>query len=217
MKLALQVAGRRCLANAATVPYYRKWKFLAADLLLGGWNVLDNPYRVYRRYRCSRGEDPYTYGDTPIPLMAQIAQRCRLTSNDICLELGCGTGRAALWLHAYLGCTVWAIDQVPAFIRRAKQVQRLAGLSERLTFVEGDFTLTCPASGATFAYVASTCLPEPTLCALADRLADLPSGARLISVTHRLDTYRPDAFRLVERFDGEHLWGTADIFHQVRI
>jgi SAM-dependent methyltransferase len=213
----LMIAARRLIQNLRTVPYYRSLRFMAADLALGGCHLLSNPYRLTRQFREARGEEPYTYGETPIPVLAEIARRCQLTEQDICLELGCGSGRTALWLRGHLRATVWAVDQVPALIRRAVRVARFAGLQERLSFNLADFTQECPAVGASFAYLAGSCLDEATILQLTEQLAAMAPGSRLATVSFPLSDYRPDLFQVTDQFEGLFLWGKSTVYCQVRL
>jgi SAM-dependent methyltransferase len=209
--LLFEVAARRALANARTCRYYRKPRFLAADLVLGSWNALSNPYRAHSDFRRSRGEDPYTYGETPIPALAKIARRVGLNSSDHCLELGCGPGRTAFWLASVMGCRVSAIDQVPAFIERGQAVARWSGLGDRLHFEQGDFLEREIPSDATFVYLCGSCLPKESIEKLAKRLTDLPSGTRLASVSYPLSEYSQE-FALRDEFEAGFLWGSATVY-----
>ncbi|MGE3953757.1 MAG: cyclopropane-fatty-acyl-phospholipid synthase family protein [Parachlamydiales bacterium] len=111
--------------------YWRRAPFLLDDLRLFG----RNPYRVCRRYLERRGaRQVHAYGETPLTTLAEIAKWAGIGPSDCVYELGCGPGRTALWLHHFVGCRVVGIDQVPAFVRRAKRVER-----EGLSFREGDF------------------------------------------------------------------------------
>ncbi len=53
------------------------------------------------------------------------------------LDLGCGSGQVSL-LAASLGARVHGIDIAPRMLEIARESARRAGLSDRVTFVEGD-------------------------------------------------------------------------------
>src|SRR5262245_46123073 len=122
--LALKVKGHHCIDFCKTwLYYYGDPLFRKVDtrLLLSYW--LDNPYRVCSRFFRSRGEeDPYTFGETPLTTLEEIAHRCQISNRDTVLELGCGRGRTCFWLARFVGCRAIGIDIVPTFIERAQRV-----------------------------------------------------------------------------------------------
>ncbi len=69
-----------------------------------------------------------------LPVLEAYATR---TGGPI-LELGCGTGRAAIPL-ALAGYTVTGVDLSPAMLQRARAKAEASGATKRITFLEGDY------------------------------------------------------------------------------
>ncbi len=127
-----------------------------------------NPYKIAKRHYLELGEDPYTYGETPLETFEQIGKALGLHPSDTLLELGCGRGIGALYLHEVFHCRVIGIDIVPTFIHRAQQVVG----QHRLRFVEfhcGDM-LKVDFEGATKAFLAGTCLTDDVTARLTKKL-----------------------------------------------
>ena len=94
--------------------------------LLQLFYLFHNPYRVSRKFLQKRGEeDIYQYGETPLKTMSHICQEAGITKDDHLFELGCGRGLAAFFIRECFGCKVTAIEQIPIFVRIAKQLNKL--------------------------------------------------------------------------------------------
>lgn len=196
--------------------YYGNRAFLKADTSLLFSYLFDNPYRICSRFQRLRDkEDPYTFGETPLTTLEEIANRCALSSEDLVFELGCGRGRTCFWLHFFTGCRVVGVDQVPAFIQRARKVKNRYAI-EGVAFREEDI-LSADLRGATLIYLYGTCYPSSFIRQLARHLAKLPSGTRIISVSYPLTYYQqqPD-FVLHSHFSARFTWGIAQVYLQIR-
>ncbi|MGI9274522.1 MAG: class I SAM-dependent methyltransferase [Endozoicomonas sp.] len=201
--------------------YFSSWQFARAFLWLKLLYLVDDPYRVSRRYCKQQGEaDCYQYGETPLTTLHSIMERVmtRFGGNNGELldchvfELGAGSGFTSIWLNSVLGCRVTAIDQVPAFCRRLAGTARRFGLEGIEARCE-DY-LQADLSGATIVYLYGSNLDDPVIRQLADRLAELPSGTIVISVSYSLLSYIPEAFKLSEQFPAQFFWGEAEVFIQ---
>src|SRR3990172_6677745 len=82
-----------------------------------------NPYRICRSYLRQRGAgEPDAYGETPLPVLAEIARACGWNQTDTVLDLGCGRGRGAFFLSHLTGCRTIGIDWVPFFVQTAERI-----------------------------------------------------------------------------------------------
>jgi ubiquinone/menaquinone biosynthesis C-methylase UbiE len=54
------------------------------------------------------------------------------------LDVGCGLGKTACRLASEIGCSVTGIDIMPKMVEQAKATAKKAGVSDRVTFMEGD-------------------------------------------------------------------------------
>jgi SAM-dependent methyltransferase len=89
-----------------------------------------NPYRILYRLRIT----PWERDTVPTPLVELVAQ---YPSPGRALDVGCGTGRDAVYLAAR-GWTVTGVDGVPRALDAAKQ--RADATSVDVSWVRGDVT-----------------------------------------------------------------------------
>ena len=220
--LSLQVKGREWReAILVFQRYFSSWRFAGGFLLLKLLYLIDDPYRVSRRYCKRRSEaDLYQYGETPLTTLQSIMERVATLSGRAegglqdwhVFELGAGSGYTSLWLHTVLGCRVTAIDQVPVFCQRlqwAVRCFRLKGIDVRCEdYLQADL------SGAGVLYLYGSNLDDPVIRQLAERLAELPVGTMVVSVSYSLECYAPGVFRVLQRCTEPFLWGEAEVFIQ---
>jgi SAM-dependent methyltransferase len=69
----------------------------------------------------------------------RLAARARITSTDRVLDLGCGLGGPARLVAAVYGCTVHGLDANAMRVEEARQLSKLVGLDELVTFEVADF------------------------------------------------------------------------------
>ncbi|MCH9627921.1 MAG: hypothetical protein S4CHLAM2_15700 [Chlamydiales bacterium] len=191
--------------------YYRKPAFVFTDFLLATHYLTRNPHQVSKAFMKQRGEkNLYTYGETPLTTLDQIARECRILSNDIVYELGCGPGRTLFWLRHFVQCRVVGVDYLPTFIERAQRVNRWRQL-DRVTFLNQDM-LETNYSQATVVYLYGTCLEDEVIEKLCGRLSrELKPGAKVITVSYPLTDYSSH-FRCVKQFSAQFPWGKAEVF-----
>lgn len=191
--------------------YYRSAPFRRADLALLRLYWGDSPYRVSARYWRARGAaDPYTYGETPLTTLEQIARRF-LTPQDRFLDLGCGTGRTCLWVGYFIGCQVVGVECIPTFIQRARRA------IPEVEIVEGDL-LESNLSEVTVLYLAGTCLDDDYLQKIATHLGRLPAGAKVITITFPITDYEIEGrFVEIEKLFLPFPWGNDLVYCCQRI
>ncbi len=80
--------------------------------------------------------------------------RLNPSSEDHILDVGCGIGGPARYMAATFDCRVTGMDITPPFIDAARELSRLCGLTDKLTFVEADVTK-LPALAKTFDHAYS--------------------------------------------------------------
>ncbi|MEM1283577.1 MAG: class I SAM-dependent methyltransferase [Chlamydiota bacterium] len=189
---------------------YRNAHYRNADLKLLFKYLFVNPYKISKQYALKHGhEEIYTYGETPIPGLRKIVEECEISPSDHVYELGCGRGRACIWLRHMIGCDVTGIDCIDEYIRRLKDLQ-----DEKLTFIEEDF-LDTDLRDATVIYLNGTMLSGLQIETLCKKLATLKSGTKIITVSYPLTDYSPpDIFQVVKEFPIEFHWGTGTVYLQ---
>lgn len=196
--------------------YYGCWGFVKADLAMLGYYLFSNPYRIHRRFLEERGaKDVYTYGETPLRSLEEIAKHAKISAKDTVFELGCGRGTSVFWLATILKCKAVGVDYVPTFIERANKIQELCKI-ENVEFRQEDMLSTDLSSGNVF-YFYGTSSTRPFVEALIKRLKELPSGTRVITVSYPLTSYAGgDTFEVMEVFPVHYTWGEAQVYVHYR-
>ena len=187
--------------------YYRKsWRFALSDLALGFATLFFNPYRICRK----KGT---TYGETPPSSLHRIASFCSLSSNDSYLELGSGRGKGCIWISQFVGCRAIGVEKVPLFFHLSRGTSALFGF-KRVTFIKADMA-EADFSGASCVYLYSTCMGEEELSRLTQKMAGLPQGAKVVSVSAPM----PETPHLALRgsFPLSFPWGEAEGYLHVKI
>ncbi len=179
--------------------YYRKsLRFALADFLFGCIALFINPFRACRK-------NGFVYGETPPVMFQKMAAVCDLGPDDIWLELGSGRGKGVFWISQFVGCFAVGVEKVPSFVFFAKAIGRILNIKasfEKKDLMDADF------SKATCVYLDSTCMQEEELKKLTEKMALLPKGAKVITVS----TPMPENsyFECVETFPLSFLWGETE-------
>lgn len=196
--------------------YYSNLSFAKADVSLILMYFFSNPFRVSRNFLAAKGEsDLYQYGETPLTTLDLISRECGINKSDHVFELGCGRGKTCFWLSCFKGCKVTGIDYVPFFIEHAQRINKkmkLAGLS----FILGDY-LKADLTGATFIYLYGSNLDDDVIRELTDKLETLPIGTKVVTTSFALEDYTSTTnYTVIKCFSAPFVWGTADIYLQVK-
>ncbi len=192
--------------------YYSNRFFAQTDLYLLRSYLTSNPYRMSKAFLLKKGEtDLDTYGETPLTTMDVIAQECQLQSEDVFFELGCGRGRACYWVSAFIGCQVYGVEYLPAFVKIAQSVKRHYQI-ESIKFLYQDM-LEVDLSEATVIYFYGTCSEDKLIEKLCKKLAVLAPSTKIITISFPLTDYH-SGFKVVKRFPVKFPWGETDAFLQ---
>jgi len=157
--------------------------------------MLDGMNRIARFF-----DADYAGYEDDLPALEAMARR----TDGPLLELGCGTGRALIPL-AQKGYQVTGVDLSTEMLRIAAAKARDAGVSQRVTLMEGDYAEAPLGGPYPFAFVLMNTFmhletQQRQLRALAHWREHLaPSGLLLIDVFH------PDVNQLAE-LDGRLVW-----------
>jgi SAM-dependent methyltransferase len=174
-----------------------------------------NPFRICKSFLRQKGEEEVdAYGESPLPVMAEIAKQCKITAKDIVFELGCGRGRAAFFLSYITKCQVIGIDWVPVFISRANRIAATTAPRLPVKFLCQDMQR-IDFSKATVVYLYGTCLSDEVILQLIQKFEKLPLFAKIISVSYPLSEYSP-RFGIVKQFSMIFPWGEGEVFLNVR-
>ncbi len=192
--------------------YYSNRSFAAADWHLVRSYLSQSPFLISKEFLIEKGENEVdTYGETPLTTMDIIAEECRLTNRDIVYELGCGRGRTCFWLNAFLGCTVYGVEYVPAFIRIAQSVKRKYGINEVKFICENMMDVSL--EHATVVYFYGSTINDEELKRLCNKLASLNHEVKIITISFPLSAYHR-GFQTIKRFPVKFPWGETDAYLQ---
>jgi len=192
--------------------YYSNFEYFKQDVSLLKEYFLISPYYIHQSY-----SNDYTYGETPLTTLEYIASNCKIESTDKVFEIGCGRGRSCFWLHHFLNCQVVGIDLIPEFIEKALSVKNRYAI-QGLDFRKEDM-LETDYSGATVIYCYGSTFSPPLIKRLGQKLKELPSSTKIISISYPLNDFIPNEnpFETIKRFPAQFVWGVADVYIQVII
>jgi SAM-dependent methyltransferase len=72
------------------------------------------------------------------PATVELADRLPVRASDHILDIGCGLGGPGRYFAQRFGCAVDGIDLTEPFVEAAKKLTELVGLSDRVSFQQGD-------------------------------------------------------------------------------
>jgi len=129
------------------------------------------------------------YEPTPQLIVEELLKMAEVNRNDIVYDLGCGDGRFVITAAKKYGARGIGIDIDPERIKESIHKARIAGVMDRVKFIEGDL-FEMDIREATL--VALYLLPELNMQLRPKLLKELKPGTRVIS--HEFDMYdwQPD-------------------------
>lgn len=170
-----------------------------------------NPYTLCKKHLIRQGKAlADAYGETPLPVLARIADEVALCQEDHLLELGCGRGRGVFFLSYLSGCSVTGVDWVPFFITSAQTIAQSTAPSLPVTF-RCETMETADLAGASVIYLYGTCLADEEINTLVIRFEVLPPSTRIITVSYPLCAYS-SKFHTLKQFTVEFPWGEGEVF-----
>lgn len=204
--IKIKKANFRFQRETVRLYYQKSWRFALSDLALGFATLFFNPYRICRK----KGT---TYGETPPSSLHRIASFCSLSSDDSYLELGSGRGKGCIWISQFVGCRAIGVEKVPLFFHLSRAISALFGF-KRVTFIKADMA-EADFSGASCVYLYSTCMGEEEISGLTQKMAALPQGAKVVSVSAPMP--ETPHFALRGSFPLSFPWGETEGYLHVRM
>lgn len=197
--------------------YYGNGRLLKADLL---WMIeygFSSPFTLSRKATQREGlpEDLTVYGETPWTTLALICDSVKLAPGERFVDLGAGTGRNLLFVHYAYGARALGFELVPRFVEKFAWLQhhlQLAGVVELRQQNWLDEPLSGDSATDVFCLVGS-CYSDAHLDQAARRLAELPAGTRVVTVSYALP---PAQFALEHEQGAAFSWGKGTIYFQRR-
>ncbi len=190
-------------------------RLLRAYFALWLQELFRSPYRWPRSFEAVRrikasgqSRRELLYGEAPAFTAAWLLWREGLRSGGALLDIGAGRGRPLLGA-ALLGARARGLELLEEHVRVAAPILRRAGVS-----LETADALVAELGAPTHVLLNWCGFGEGTRARLADRLALLPAGTKVLAVTVPLDEAR---FSLLRRRRALFTWGTEPVFvHAVR-
>ena len=180
--------------------------YILTGILLDLLYLFHNPYRVSRKFLQRRGdEEIHLYGETPLKTIDKLCLEAGITKDDHLFELGAGRGKTSFYIREHFKCNVTAIEQIPLFVKKAKQLNSLLSLG--ITFLCEDYT-SSDLSKATLIYLYGTCLPEELIHKLCKQFR---SDQKIISISYPLSDYDPK-FKILKQFEVSYPWGNTEAY-----
>jgi SAM-dependent methyltransferase len=140
------------------------------------------------------------FAATPMPIVDAMLQLAAVTPRDTVYDLGSGDGRIVMLAAQKYGARGVGVEIDPKLVELSRQVARDGEVTDRVTFVRGDF-FTTDLSEAT---VVTLWLSEGLNARLEPKLRrELRPGARIVSHQFRMAAWPPE--RTV-RLQGEELF-----------
>ncbi len=170
-----------------------------------------NPFRICKKFLRQRGDELIdAYGETSLPVFAQIARECSLSCMDTVIELGCGRGRGVFFLSHLLGCKAIGIDWIPFFIQTAESISNSSSPKLPVSF-RCEAMHSTDFSDASAIYLYGTCLADEQIRSLINRFELFPSHVKIITVSYPLSDYSR-CFSTVKQFTASFPWGDAEVY-----
>ena len=135
--------------------------------------------------------EPTSYG-----IAKTMLSMANVTSKDLVYDLGCGDGRIVIMAAKDRKARGVGVDIDPVRVKESLENAKAAGVSDLVQFIEQDLFVT----DVTQATVMMLYLwPEVNLRLRPKLLRELKPGARIVSHTHTMGTWKADATRTVEK------------------
>jgi SAM-dependent methyltransferase len=133
-----------------------------------------------------KGDVPYV--PTPPEVVAAMVKLAGVRSGDVVYDLGCGDGRIVIAAVQVRGVRGVCVDIDPERIHESRQNAQIAGVAERIRFVQGDL-FAVPIEGATVVMIYL--LPQVNLRLKPRLLGELRPGTRVVSHMFHMGDWKP--------------------------
>jgi tRNA G37 N-methylase Trm5 len=133
-------------------------------------------------------EKDVPYVPTNERVVQEMLKVAKVTKNDLVYDLGCGDGRIVITAAKQYGARGIGIDIDPERIKEAEENARIAGVSDRVTFMQGDL-FKADIRDATV--VTMYLLPAVNMKLRPKLLGELRPGTRIVSHNYDLGDWAP--------------------------
>jgi len=141
------------------------------------WSLPSDARQVPAKTQDLRAPDVH-YVPTPQAVVDAMLKIANVTAKDVVYDLGCGDGRIPVTAAQRYGAKGIGIDLDPARISEATENAKLAGVTDRVTFLNQDLFTTDIAEATV---VTLYLLPSLNLKLMPKLIAELKPGTRIVS------------------------------------
>jgi SAM-dependent methyltransferase len=142
------------------------------------------------------------YAATPYEIADEMVRLADVKSDDVVYDLGCGDGRLVIAAVRKAGCRGVGIDIDPERIKESRQNAIIAGLQDRVRFVEQNF-FESDVREATVMLIYL--FPDVNIKLRAKFLNEMKPGSRLVSHAFDMGDWKPDNMASI-RTQRVYLW-----------
>jgi len=142
------------------------------------------------------------YVNTPQRVVERMLEMADVSEGDVVYDLGSGDGRFVITAAQQFGARGVGVEIDPDLVREARSKARLAGVSDRVEFRQGDlFDVDLDEATVVMLYLE----PDLNMKLRPKLLLQLDPGARVVSHDFGMGRWSPDR---TEKMDGStlHLW-----------
>lgn len=191
--------------------YYSCNAFQKQDKFLSSLYRSKSPFAVAKAFAKERqDENQHTFGATPLHVYDALITRWIKESQGSYLELGSGTGRGLLFLHAFSCLDTSGVERNPYFVNRSLRLIECFGLS-RIDVTLGDY-LQMRAFDYDWIYLYELFLSDHSLQDLCAAIClSCKKTTKVISVSYPLSDY-DQRFKVEDSFEASFVWGKAQVF-----
>jgi precorrin-6B methylase 2 len=191
--------------------YYKKPIFALLDIFLKTIYLFFNPYRVSRKFMQKKGsKNIHVYGETPLILFDILLKKCKVSSSDTFLELGCGRGRLCFFASYFYHCNVIGLEQIPLFVKIIQYLQKIFKIKNLKIINKNMFEVDY--SKASFIYLYGTCLEDHEIEKI---ISKINKNTKVLTISIELNDYNLN-FQTLEKFSVKLPWGKTNAFLQVK-
>lgn len=189
--------------------YYWLWPVAKADIYWMLEYGFRSPFAISRK-ATRKGDLPSdltVYGETPWPTLEKICEAAQLRSEQLFVDLGCGTGRTLLFVSLWYGCNTLGYEIIERFVDKFAWLQHKLKLKTQAR-MKNENWLDVELEGDVFLLVGS-CYSDAHLAEATTKLQALPPGKVVVSVSYAIE-----GLERINEFEAPFSWGKGTVYVQ---
>jgi len=162
----------RAMSDALVISFYDKHP-------MGEWQILQSLAKQGKQPSDLTPEDLFQFDQDHyggVEAVEALAERTKIGSESLVLDLCSGLGGPARFLAWRYGCQVTAVDITPSRVEASRRLTEYVGLTDRVRFVEADATR-LPLPDASF----TVCLSQEAFVHIHDKGALFAECSRILA------------------------------------